>query len=368
MASAKRALTDLTRSSKSAAKDGTESADRSSQMSTTASEGAATESLFDIVSGKQYAIPHRTAITLSTELAANLAMDKPLLVTCVSEVVKLENTSLAAALLFNKAGFMNNPKINVSKGGPGRGQQVPGQASIKDDIHEVLLKAAGPLGEGTVTVKTLNALKEFANNTKDISKESVVDAFEPVIFGMQRGTKHCGTERHCMSSLRLSFTGSRRVVAASFQDVYSYMLKVPVPRDPIGKKESGESVLGYSLEQVTTFFAKMTQSSVESFSAAGYPIMAGTVGSLEVLYLPAGWIVMDMIAASEDCFGIKLPLYMNSSGGFFRQMGKLYGFGGKNVSMQVFLGRHAQATEEEKTGWAALASLGSELAVEVPES
>ena len=49
-------------------------------------------------------------------------------------------------------------------------------------------------------------------------------------------------------------------------------------------------------------------------------------------------------------------------------MSKLYGFGGKNVSMQVFVGKHAQATEEEKTGWAALASLGSELAVEAPES
>ena len=115
----------------------------------------------------------------------------------------------------------------------------------------------------------LNVSKEFATITKDISKESVVDAF----------------------------TGSRRAVAVSFADVYSFMLK-----------ENGEPVLGklgYALEQVTTFFEiidimNQSNGAVEVFVAAGGFGTVGCLEDLELLYLPAaGWIMMmDAIAES----------------------------------------------------------------------
>eukprot|EP00974_Lingulodinium_polyedra_P088184 8550528-Lingulodinium_polyedra.AAC.1 len=73
------------------------------------------------------------------------------------------------------------------------------------------------------------------------------------------------------------------------------MEKCGIPMIPLGKQEgTGDNIMGYSSEQVNSFFCNMSKDRFIDFAKEG-SLYFGTVPAEEILYIPPAVVVVERV-------------------------------------------------------------------------
>ena len=141
------------------------------------------------------------------------------------------------------------------------------------------------------------------------------------IHGLQADTEHYGPSRHFLPFLSLMIHGSRSILCFKLTEMMDFMKSKDAPQKDISKKKRGDLAdaavadgaaaaassapsMGYPTDEVSTFASFMSPFLWEVYLAGGYQVFASTIAPLEVLYMPPGYVTLEMVH-SVDCIGLK---------------------------------------------------------------
>ena len=275
----------------------------------------------------------------------------PFLLTGVEEVAELTG-KLFDQLNNMRTNFMNDAKVCLAKGGSGRAQQTPS----KDHVRKEMMDAIAPLTATLVKYLFIGeaGLLEAMGEKEGCQEAKTAMAIS--LFGMEKGSEHCGPERHLLGSLRLPLSGTRQIVAIRWDDLYEFMAGESVPKVPMGKDSEGAAVMGYPLDQMNMFFRNMSDASMKKFVEFKNTLIYGTAPCKELLVVPPCWLVAESIHVDAHVFGMKVGVLPRAADSalleVFQNLVSMYAVTSKSTAVlevvrDVML-RQLEAQEEEE--------------------
>ena len=170
----------------------------------------------------------------------------------------------------------------------------------------------------------------------DVLLQAVTDALGPFIYGMQASTEHFGPAKQYLATVSLMISGTRTLVCLSTTELMQYLHDKHHPAVPVGKNPDGSDVMGYTPEGLTKFALEMSLDALKDYVLTGRAIIHGTVPANEIMYLPAGWILLEQVM-QENCMGIKFvslvhPASDKSAAATFANIIAAYDGGVKNLA------------------------------------
>ena len=234
-----------------------------------------------------------------------------------------------------KTDFMGNPRVCTAKGGSGRAQQVPRAAAAQEGIHKVFKRYLVHIE--TVVKTAVSIATESSLPAPD--RDSLVDAMQAAVYGIEKNTTHYGGERHLFGSIRLPLCGTRQLACARFEDVYRFMAGEKVRPNVLSKADNGDSggeggeILGYDVDAVAKYFRFMTGELLEKF-LANHPVFFGTLPPHECCILPPAFVYIENVMTDDHVYGIKIGYLpkTTSSADLFAALAWRYG-GSRDVSL-----------------------------------
>lgn len=132
-------------------------------------------------------------------------------------------------------------------------------------------------------------IKADVNNFSAEIKDALSDIS---IFGIAKNSEHLSTERNYVGVFRLSWLGSRSVVLFPLMHAAKLMRDLEV---------HGE----LSPNRIFDFCKKMSAANLDKLHAMG-SLFSCTVSVGDILYVPAGWVVAERVAANMDFVGVRV--------------------------------------------------------------
>ena len=247
----------------------------------------------------------------TTELGAQALSMVPVLLSGLADVEALSvaGGSLIKSVHAMKAGFMADAKVARDKGGTGRGLQTPQSGAAQDSIHKFVHRYTSHLDASCHLVKFLptGGSSTEVPGQSGLAKQdeaALIEAMQSQIFGIEKGSEHCGPEKHMLGSIRIALSGTRQVVCTCFEGVYAFMAEQGCVKVALGERE-GASVTGFALDDVSVYFRKMSVELMAAYNKK-YRVFKGTISANELFFLPPGFICAERVLDDEHAVGLKL--------------------------------------------------------------
>ena len=233
------------------------------------------DAAFDLEISPDTKLKEPTMVKLADVSDASTIADwsLPVLLTDTTRIIKLEGRPIHSAMEFNMHALLRDPRVDMTKGGAGKGQTVPRNPELEKEIHEVLFSMLGPAKEHFLP---------------QVSKTD--DLFKGMMWGMQKGTLHSGMERHHLGSLRYSHVGTRQVLAMSSSELEHHMKAQAVEMVKLGMtgpERDGQAVMGYSADMYRVFIDSLNTRQFQLL-ARSVELFRMTIVAGDSLYIPAG--------------------------------------------------------------------------------
>ena len=126
----------------------------------------------------------------------------------------------------------------------------------------------------------------------------VVEVLLPTVYGIECDYSQGSFERDHLATFRVCYAGTRSVVLADTVSVSHFLRDMPDEKAP--------STLG----GVASRFHKFSADDVKAFCKR-FPLFFVTVAPEEMLYVPAGFMVSEVVGAAKDTFGVRCSLLLN---------------------------------------------------------
>ena len=246
----------------------------------------------------------RMTVVQSTVIAcsdAQLDWNRPFVLTDCSVSASLEGTKLHQLLEYNKKAFFADAKVDLAKGGAGRGAQQPKNSAIKDEIRQTFVRCLYSRASDLVSYEDLEASiasMEDSSSDEKAAGSALIAFMGGWIFGMAKATMHFGAEKMHFPSLRYAITGSRTVIAVALSTLEDFM-KADMGMVPAGPEGH------FTGAQMQSFFEQGTQAQFRAMFLKCQS-WVHTVGPCEVFYAPAGFFTVESVLAGDDVFGVKI--------------------------------------------------------------
>ena len=137
----------------------------------------------------------------------SFTVDEPFLITGNIVPTTLKSTKLMASLQFNQTRFMKDPKIDMAKGGTGRGQVAPKSDVMQAEMFADFKTFFGPFEENFIFGDDLEELFAKSTDWPDEEKDSLKGALAGCYFGMQANHQFSGNEKNLLPCLRVGVAG-----------------------------------------------------------------------------------------------------------------------------------------------------------------
>ena len=125
----------------------------------------------------------------------------------------------------------------------------------------------------------------------------VVEVLLPTVYGIECDYSQGSFERDHLATFRVCYAGTRSVVLADTVSVSHFLRDMPDEKAP--------STLG----GVASRFHKFSTDDVKAFCKR-FPLFFVTVAPEEMLYVPAGFMVSEVVGAAKDTFGVRCSLLL----------------------------------------------------------
>ncbi len=111
-------------------------------------------------------------------------------------------------------------------------------------------------------------------------------------FGYTHSMTHIGHETNALPSLRITLRGDRRVLLTPLRELVRWMNDDKITLQHV----------------VDLFTADITQEKLESMLKSGVPLLTATLSSKSLIYVPAGYIVMEQCRNGGESSGLRLSV------------------------------------------------------------
>ena len=195
--------------------------------------------------------------------------------------------------MFNKEGvvalamksFMNKFAASDQRATEGRAQRP-----LKSDSAKVVQELIAKIVPEDLIIK-LDTVKD----------ESSVKILAPSTYGIVHGQETATAESGYTAALRLSWQGTRTIVCARLEHVLNFLEAAGEPKASVSPKRAYQFLRSADKDILTKFS-----------NNAPEKIMHGTVGAMDVFYLPSGWVFTERVGRGADAFGIRVSVLMKS--------------------------------------------------------
>lgn len=116
------------------------------------------------------------------------------------------------------------------------------------------------------------------------------------VFGIAKNSEHIATEIHYASAFRLTLKGSRAVVMFPFMEL-------------VGLMSAAGLTCEFTPSRMLDFGKKMSKASLDTLAEGGR-LYHGTIGHGDIVFVPAGWVVAERVAANLDFVGVRVGVLM----------------------------------------------------------
>ncbi len=217
----------------------------------------------------------------------------PLLITCCPIVE--DSDPDAAAFLKSKKECQD--KFTSSKIRTTHGRA---QLKLKDGAAEFALQKQSIIMPPSIWC--LDSALAAVDSGKDTMTRELVGTLQPALFGTAMNSRHVGFELHNLATMRLTLSGTRSACVPGFPEFCQGM------KDPEDKSQQyvhqHSSVLFERLQRIgKTDLARLMESS---------NILWGTVGPRDIIYVPAGSVLIERTGTDSYVIGIKFTAIISN--------------------------------------------------------
>eukprot|EP00971_Amphidinium_carterae_P040348 791950-Amphidinium_carterae.2 len=119
---------------------------------------------------------------------------------------------------------------------------------------------------------------------------------EPALFTITQCKESVSHEKHFLASARSIHAGARTVVAARMTRVFELMTE---KRESGGKEPTDTNLRDYFAGMDSEQYKRLAQPCV---------LFCGISNKGELLFMPCGFVVCELIDKASDCFGLRVPM------------------------------------------------------------
>ena len=183
------------------------------------------------------------------------------------------------------------------------------------------------------------AAREFFHNNLPLAgdmgmsvPQALLENIFPCTYGIESDYSFATNEKDHLAAFRVSYSGTRSVVLARTEALSKFIR---------GTKEAGADP--DKIKTIATRFHKFTLDEVRSF-AKGAVLYAATIGCADILYVPAGYTVSEVVSTAQDNLGLKQSVVMASDVATFTSLSaELLLYSGKAQSSLQTLVAHLKS-------------------------
>ena len=195
---AKRAIKELGRLIKQEEEAAAQRAPKSKKVETPLADDKMLNDLMALLAEEQNSAESQVTSIKSLEYANSkedsFSLNEPFMI--IGDIVKntLKGTKLMASLSFNQTRFNSDPKVDVAKGGSGRGQVAPKSEVMQTEIVQTFKTFFGPLRAKVMLSDDICG--HFKDDWPPAEQQELKASMLGNIFGLMANQQFSGWEKH----------------------------------------------------------------------------------------------------------------------------------------------------------------------------
>lgn len=233
------------------------------------------KTFWDTCADKSTEIPAKP-YPLSAHDLSELNLRIPLILSRVSSVTELAKGPLSDRLNKLKTQFASHT-LRASEG--------RAQKRLTDE------------DSSNVATALLKCIPADLRVTLSIDKHSSVPSLGPAIFSVVCGRDMYSTDMDLLPSLRAIVEGQRTCVCLPFNSMRDFI----ATHDKLTPEQ-------ITVTHATRFLKNLTPAQVGAMTDNGIKLWSGTVGPSDVMYLPAAFLIAEVVHNSTDLTGVRISL------------------------------------------------------------